>query len=316
MRHLRGLGSQFSITLPTDEDGYLGRECPNEDCKGFFRIVPGTGLKGVTACRCPYCGHKANQSDFVTQDQIAYARSVAARKITDAIVKDLKSLEFDIRPRGKVGIGVSLKVESGRPYPIHWYREKALETHIQCVHCTLRYAVFGVFAFCPDCGQHNSLQILRKNLELVVKMLHMASSDDTELGEHLVENALEDCVSVFDGFAREICRINAPTSIDPDAIRGVTFQNLAVARQKVRTLFKLDLAAGLTDQEWEMATTAFQKRHLLAHKMGVVDKEYIQKSGDAHAIAGRKIKIDANEVRQLVQIVGRLAEHFINELQK
>lgn len=316
MRHLRNLGSQFSIPLPTDEDGYLGRECPNGDCEGYFKIVPGTGLKGVTACHCPYCGHTADQSDFATRDQVEYAKSVAIRKITDAVVEDLKSLEFDIKPRGGIGIGVSMKVKPGRPHPIHWYREKALETHIECSNCALRYAVFGVFAFCPDCRQHNSLQILGKNLEVVLKMLGMASSADTELGERLVENALEDCVSAFDGFAREICRVNAQASGDPDKALRVSFQNLPGAREQVSALFKLDLAGRLSDHEWETATRAFQKRHVLAHKMGVADKEYIRKSGDADAVVGRKIKIDANEVRQLAQIVSKLAEHFVVGLQR
>lgn len=315
MTHLRDLGSQFSISLPTDEEGFLGRECPNEGCGGYFRITPGTGLKGVTACHCPYCGHIANQGDFATQDQIEYAKSVAMRKITDAFAKDVKSLEFDIKPRGGFGIGMSLKVKPGRPHPIHWYREKALETHIECSNCTLRYAVFGVFAFCPDCRQHNSLQILDKNLEVVAKMLDMASSADKELSERLVENALEDCVSAFDGFAREVCRLNAQASNDPDAILTLSFQNLAGAQKKVSKFFGLNLAAGLTDDEWKTANVEFEKRHLLAHKMGVADKEYLRKSGDADAVAGRKIKIDAGEVRQLAQIVSKLAGHLVNALQ-
>lgn len=307
MRHLRDVGSRISISLPTDQEGYLGRECPNNDCEGYFKIVPGTGLQGVTVCHCPYCGHAANQADFVTRDQIEYAKSVAIRKITDAVVKDLKSLEFEMKLRGGFGIGLSLKVEAGSPHPIHWYREEALETRIECSNCTLKYAVYGVFALCPDCRQHNSLQILSKNLEVVSKMLAMASAADAGLGERLVENALEDCVSAFDGFAREICRINAQASLDADAALRVSFQNLARARQKMMTLFGVDLAEGLNEQEWETATRAFQKRHLLAHRMGVVDNEYVRKSGDACAVVGRKIKIDANEVLQVAEIVSKIA---------
>ncbi|MEW6114954.1 MAG: hypothetical protein AB1664_22685, partial [Thermodesulfobacteriota bacterium] len=316
MKHLRNLGNRFEIPLPVDEDGYLGRECPNVDCTGYFKIVPGTGLRGITECHCPYCGHTADQSEFATQDQVEYAKSVAIRKITEAFIEDFKSLEFDIKPKGSFGIGLSLKVKPGRPHPIHWYREKALETHIECSNCTLKYAVFGVFAFCPDCGQHNSLQILRKNLELVAKMLDMACSADAELAERLVENALEDCISAFDGFAREICRVRGKASTDPDMAEKVSFQNLGRGKQNVSTLFGLDLAAGLTDDEWRTAVRAFQKRHLLAHKMGVVDEEYVRKSGDADAVVGRKIKIGANEVRELVQILGKLAQHFVDGLQR
>ena len=37
MRHLRNLGSQFSISLPPDEEGLIGRECPLRECEGYFK---------------------------------------------------------------------------------------------------------------------------------------------------------------------------------------------------------------------------------------------------------------------------------------
>jgi hypothetical protein len=67
------------------------------------------------------------------------------------------------------------------------------------------YAIYGVFGWCPDCGLHNSLQILTKNLELAKKELLLAKSADTELANHLIGDALENVVSAFDGFGREIC---------------------------------------------------------------------------------------------------------------
>lgn len=310
MRHLRNLGDEFRISLPTDEHGYLGRECPNADCKGYFKLVSGTGLKGITTCHCPYCGHTADQSDFHTPDQIEYAKSIAIREVTGAIVKDLKDLEFDVKPRGAFGIGLSMKVKSGPPHPIRWYREAALETHIECSGCTLKYAVFGVFAFCPDCRQHNSLQILDKNLELVLKMLDMAVSSEAELEGRLVENALEDCVSAFDGFGREICRVHAAEATDPGRAEKISFQNLEGAKQNLRTLFKINLAEGLTDDEWNTAVRAFEKRHLLSHKMGVVDTDYVRKSGDIRAIVGHKVSIDAGEVRMLMEIISKLGRYL------
>jgi hypothetical protein len=44
-----GLTSQentISVPIQTDKDGYLGRECPNPDCEEYFKITPGTGIKG------------------------------------------------------------------------------------------------------------------------------------------------------------------------------------------------------------------------------------------------------------------------------
>lgn len=316
MKNLRNPRNQISISLPTDDSGYLGRECPSSDCKGYFKIINGTGLSGVTDCHCPYCGHTADQSEFSTPDQIEYAKSVAIREITNAFAKDLKRLEFDIKPSGAFGIGLSMKVKHGEPHPIHWYREKILETHIECSNCTLKYAVFGVFAFCPDCRQHNSLQILNKNLELAVKMIDMAVTAEVEITERLIENALQDCVSAFDGFGREICRIHANKSSDLSKVERISFQNLDGAKRNFAMLFGFDFTSGLVVEEWKAAIRGFQRRHLLSHKMGVVDDEYIRKSGDARAIVGRKVSIEVDEVRELVQVIGKLAVGISDNLQK
>jgi len=141
----------------------------------YFKITPGTGLKGVSTCRCPYCGFAADSSQFFTRDQIDYATSIAISHISDAVVEQLKKLEFNHPRRGPLGIGLSLSVEAGPSPPIRCYREKKLETEVICDRCTLRYAIYGVFAFCPDCGAHNSLQILNKNLELYEKLLALHS---------------------------------------------------------------------------------------------------------------------------------------------
>ena len=51
----------------------------------------------------------------------------------------------------------------------------------------------------------------------------------------------------------------------------------------------------------------FQKRHLVAHTMGVVDQDYITKTGDIQAFVGRKISIGVDEVRGLLLIISKLA---------
>ena len=238
MDHLRRLvGTSTLISIPADENRFSGRECPQPDCEGYFKIEFGTGLKGEELpCHCPYCGHAAEHDQFWTKAQVKYIKSIAMRKITDAIHKDLKKLEFDHKPKGTFGIGISMKLKPGRPPPIHHYRERQLETEVVCTNCTLRYSVYGVFAFCSDCGQHNSIQILDKNLEVVGKMLEMATREEKALAEKLIENALEDCVSAFDGFGRELCRVHANKARTPDRAEKMNFQNLESARTRGRDL--------------------------------------------------------------------------------
>ena len=294
----------------------IGRECPDPDCMGYFKIELGTGLEGEgLPCHCPYCGYSDEHNQFYTKEQINYIKSIAMQRISDAFRKDLKKLEFDFRPSGEFGLGISMKVQPGRPTPVHYYREKQLETEAVCTNCTLRYSVYGVFAFCPDCGQHNSAQILEKNLEVITKMLEMSIDADKEIAEKLVENALEDCISAFDGFGREICRIHADKATNPNLAANLSFQNLDHAKRNLAQLFNIDLDRGVAADKWKAAVRSFQKRHLVAHKMGVVDTDYVRKSGDLRTVAGQKIKISANEVRDLIGIIGKLARFLAVEIQ-
>ena len=300
MRHLRNLGSQFSISLPPDEGGFIGRECPVTECKGYFKLQPGTGLKGENLpCHCPYCDHGAGSDKFFTKVQVEYAKSVVMRQVTGALLMDLKSLEFNHRQRGAFGIGISMKVD-GKPTALRHYRESKLETEVICERCTLRYTIYGVFGFCPDCAVHNSRQILNKNLELVEKLLAVAETQEAPLAQHLIENALEDCVSAFDGFGRETCRVFAPKAVKPEKAAEIRFQNIGAARDRVREQFSVDFAATAAPQEWTHILRSFQKRHLLAHKMGVVDEEYLSATGDSPSLLGRKVSIAATGVRELV----------------
>lgn len=303
----------MTIELPVDEHGFTGRQCPSPGCRGQFNIEPGTGLKGEDLLmHCPYCGHTGSPSEFPTEDQVEYAVSLAKREISDAVFRSFKSREFSHTAAG--GFGISMKVIPGKPLAIHQYREKQLETELVCNKCGLHYSVYGVFAFCPDCGQHNSLQILDKNLEVVRKVLGMAASSEPELCDRLVKGALGDCVAIFDGFGRELCRIHRTKATDPVRAESISFQNLEGARATLTKVFAVDLSAHITAEQWRTAMQGFQKRHLIAHKMGIVDPHYIKKTGDIQAVVGRKVNLAADDVRDLAGIIRKLAEGLSSDM--
>jgi hypothetical protein len=299
------MGGRVSVSIPKDERGFVGRECPNADCEGYFKIKPGTGLTGTNLpCHCPYCGHTAGHDHFWTREQIEYAKSVAARQVADAVLKDLKQLEFKQRPRGPFGIGISLELKRGQPVPIRYYREKRLETEVVCDNCTLLYAIYGLFAFCPDCRAHNSLQILLKNLDLVLKQVDLASNIGNEdLRRHLIEDALENCVSAFDGFGRETCRVRGSKSTDPKRAESFSFQNVDRASERLRDLFGVDFQSAVDASEWSAVRVAFMKRHVVAHRSAIVDDQYLVETGDPMAVVGRRIPLDEGEVRRLVDLL-------------
>jgi len=304
---------QFSIDISPDKDGFTGRECP--ECKEYFKIQFGTGLTGEELkCHCPYCGHASEQDNFATKEQIEYVHSIAIQKFSDAFYKELKKTEFCYETKGMLGLKVSAKVKRRTLPPIRHYKEKTLQTKVVCDDCTLRYTVYGVFAFCPDCGQHNSLQILDKNLEVVEKMLDRVENVEADLAEKLIENSLGNCVSIFDGFGRELCRIHAKKATNPGEVGNVSFQSLGGAKINILKLFGHDLSAHTTAEKWKATNLNFHKRHVIVHKMGVVDQEYISKTKDPEAVLNRKVVITAADVRSTVTIVRKIAHGFFHGL--
>lgn len=236
---------KLSVTIEPDTNGYTGRECPN--CERYFKIRFGTGLPDATDCHCPYCNHKGSHNEFWTKEQLNYARSVGLNRISRELLGRLKRLERRPDPRALLSIGITVK---GNATPIAYYSEKELEERVTCTSCTLAYAIYGTFGFCPDCGVHNSLQILNANFDLILKTLDLAGVADGQIARKLVENALEDAVSCFDGFGREHCS---------DQPYRVSFQNIDNARTKLKEERGPDIAAPLDDEQWRFVCEQSEK---------------------------------------------------------
>lgn len=292
---------KFSVSIEADEDGYTGREC--SECKKYFKIKFGTGLPEAADCHCPYCNHIKLQKEFFTKQQIEYAKSVAINKISGDLLKKIKRLERKPKRNQFISIGIRVK---GRPTPITYYSEKELEEKISCNCCTLEYTIYGIFGFCPDCGIHNSKQIVNANFDLVLKMLSLAEKTESDIKSKLIENALEDCISAFDGFAREHC----------SNVKKISFQNIAVAHNKMLSDIGVDISRGLNPQQWNFTVQQFQKRHLLAHKMGVIDDEYIKKTNGNLSIIGRKVSITEEDVCKLVDNLKIISVNLFHGIQR
>jgi hypothetical protein len=310
MDPFRRLEKGISVSMLTDEDGLTGRECPNPECLGYFKIKFGTGLtEPGLPCHCPYCGHTAGSDHFWTQDQLSYARSIMMRELGKAMKQWATNLDRHLKTQtrnGFIKLGMSYKESY---HPIRYYREKDLETKIVCDNCTLEYAVYGVFAYCPDCGTHNSLQILRANFALAAKELELASgTDEPELSRYLMADALENVVSAFDGFGRQLASVNCAKAINPEQALHLSFQSINKARSRVQSLFGFDIADGLTQDDWEAIVRCFQKRHLLAHSMGVVDQAYVDAANDRSVTVGHKVPIGREEIDKLMLHLERLGQ--------
>ena len=132
-----------------------------------------------------------------------------------------------------------------------------------------------------------------------------------DFAEYLIADALENCISAFDGFGRTSLKIFAVRASDPSKLDKVSFQNLIKANTDVEKLFNLRLQNGVGGKQWEDIVRAFQKRHLLAHRMGVTDQSYLDATGDPQAVVGRKIVITDNEVKELAASLEQLGSFLL-----
>ena len=302
------MGDTIAISIDPDENGYIGRECP--ECEGYFKITPGTGLEGDVPCHCPYCGAEASQDEYFTKEQIEYAKSVALNQITGSLIKQMKKMEVKSNPRDFISMSISVK---GKPHPISYYREQKLEQEVECENCTLRYSIFGVFGYCPDCGVHNSYQILISNYSVVRKMLAFAVEQEVEVSKKLIENALEDAVSAFDGFGRELVA-NYYSRHSLNNKKPFSFQNIIVAKDKLFKEFSVDIKNELGIDNFSRLSKLFQKRHLHSHKMGVMDDEYINKTGGNRSQLGKVAAITIEEVEEILLHLSNIGEFLFKNI--
>jgi hypothetical protein len=298
---------EFGVTVKfqNDDEGFFGRECPDEKCLGYFKIELGTGLSGDDLpCHCPYCGHIGTHDTFWTQDQLELTKSAAMREVQKYLNKEMPKI-FKSPPKRKGDlISISWEYKPGRPIPLHRYSEKELETIIVCSECGLRYAVYGVFGFCPDCGTHNSLQIFHTNLDLAEKEIELAALQEGALHDQLIADALENGVSSFDAFGRELLRLNAEKA-DKD-ISKISCQNIERLNDRLNQIFGIDMKAMLNNGEWQLLTVGFQKRHIITHKSGVVDRNYVEATHSSTALINHKVQLTSDEVSEVLFILRKL----------
>ncbi len=62
----------------------------------------------------------------------------------------------------------------------------------------------------------------------------------------------------------------------------------------------------LTPTEWNELQRYFQQRHILAHKDGIVDEDYLKKTGDRQYQPGQRLVIKEADVMRFTDLVEKL----------
>ena len=311
-----------TVTLPSDADGYFDRQCPSSECQFSFKIYEDDWSDKVRdeEVFCPFCGYTADSNAWQTQEQHEHAERVALSHIERRIGRAMKrdADRWNRRqPRNSL-ITMTMNVNSRpRPIPLPTAAE-SMQIKIICSKCECRYAVIGAAFFCPVCG-HNAVDLMfNQSITSIRNALDELDSIRTAISDQdisettarlLVENGLQHAVMAFQRYA-EALYARYPSSSPP---RRHAFQNLTEGSNLWHAVTGRRYSDYLTSAELDTLTCYFQQRHLLAHAQGIVDADYIDRTGDTTYRVGQRLVIRAATVCNCLILIEKLTAGMASE---
>lgn len=318
LRTLSQLGGQhrISVTIEDDEDGYLDRECPAEECLFSFKVLAEDWKNKVRdeEVFCPSCRHTADSSHWLTQEQARHIRKAAlahvSGKLNQAMVRDAEQWNRR-QPKGGL-VSISMKVNK-KPMQLLLppAAAESMRLKITCPACQCHYAVIGAGFFCPACGHNAADQQFSQTIAGISQALDATASvrdaiQDRDTAENtirlLIENALQTIVTAFQRYA-EALYASLPNAAPA---RRNAFQSLVEGSSLWQATIGKVYADHLAPAELNALQRAFQQRHLLAHTQGIVDADYRNKSGDTRYQIGQRIVIREKTVREVATLITKL----------
>jgi hypothetical protein len=324
LRELRRMeqGERMPIELALDDEGYLDRVCPNAPCAVDFKVhfedwchkVPDEGV------HCPICGFRAPSTEWNTPDQVEQIKAAALRHIHKTLgdAFDSDARRFNRSQRSDSFIKMSMSYRPG-PLPILVPAEASdvMRQRSTCEACGCRYSSIGAAFFCPACG-HNSaastfdaaVETVRKTLDALPEIrraLTEAVDKDTahDSARQICENGLVKLVSAFQRFAEAM--YDAVPNENKLTPRRNVFQNLQESSELWRSAIGAGYREMLSESELCAMEVVLQQRHLLAHKDGIVDQTYLDRTGDDCYAVGQRLVVRADAVEALAVLVSKLA---------
>lgn len=287
-----------------------------------MKVEQWDALPDDTIVTCPYCGHQPTDlSEFMTPQQNQRVQSameaLAEQYVHHTIQEAFSSFSTYGRRPGRAGI--EIKVSHDPPPPARslvTYVEQQVRRTITCATCGTVYAVYGATAFCPTCGPRAAADTVLEAIERGRRSLGLEDVLPDEMREQAradgvfdktAEDAIKEVVTLFEVFARDQFRVRVPRheEIVKQQGRGV-FQRL----ENVDGLFEKHTGAAISSLVptalWSRLQIVFQQRHVLVHKQGIVDEQYVQRVPFARHRAGQRLvlnRVDAEQALDALEAV-------------
>jgi hypothetical protein len=320
IRELERLNGTKIVSVPihADTEGYFDKECPNDECQSGFKVFAEDWRNVVRdeEMFCPFCRHAAPADQWHTTEQVEAAKQAAVAEFQGRINKAMKrdADQWNRRQPRDSFLKITTKVDS-RPGHVFLppMAAEPMRLKITCPACACHYAVIGAAFFCPACG-HNaadlmfiqSLGAIRNALDAIPDL--RAAITDRDVAETtirlIIENSLQNAITAFQRYAEALYATRFPALPVP---RQNVFQNLADGSALWQAASGKQYSDYMTLAELNTLTRYFQQRHVLAHRQGLVDANYITRSGDTSYRIGQRLVVREASMHECLALVEKLA---------
>ena len=296
--------------IQSDEQGMWGRNCPF--CQKYFRT---NHVMGITCC--PYCANEESGLAFVSKDQRTYITACYDAFARAYIQKKSTAVDFaDITDQT----------------PAWHYSEEKQQFHFKCAEkdCGAETDILGEYGYCPRCGRTNGRKLFTEKMN---KMLARVEDTEKTVSEPqpqggIWEEMTKNCVSDFEALANHLRTklLRFPmTANRRKNVEELSFQRPLQADESLEQWFDIGLLEWAGDEttpkrkmspsESQFVTKMLQKRHILMHKGGIVDDDYLARSGDTDVRLGERIGVRGWEVKRFVECLRMMGATFLDNVE-
>lgn len=307
----------LKVSIPLDDDGFFGRECP--ECNQHFRIAHDDydGLSDDLELWCVYCGHHDDHSDFMTEqqrDRVMRAASDYAMQLIGQALDD--SFGRMSRRSSRSLVKITYRSKPFFPAPLPEIDEDRLVRERSCDRCGLRYAIFGEHRFCPVCGVLSPLVTATDALAAETARLDALGDLPIETRRRLQESgvldrtyadAIENVVGIVEVMAERTFRQHVPDADQLMKGKGKIFQRLDDFVDLFQSAIGRDLRSPV-GPGWAELVEAWAARHVFTHCDGIVDTKYLQAVPSSGLRPGQRLRATESLARAAIRNAGALCQ--------
>ncbi|MGD1105728.1 MAG: hypothetical protein ABR865_01705 [Terracidiphilus sp.] len=296
--------------VQSDQQAMWGRCCPS--CGKYFRT---NHIMDTTYC--PYCSQPAPDLAFITEEQKKYLTAF-----------------YDAFARAHLQqTNTSLEMAEITDATSNWhYSEEKQQRHFTCQadKCGAQTDILGEYGYCPRCGRTNARKLFSGLFDQELGRLEEVRSTVADRRERgaVWEKMTVDAVSRLEALGKHLRRrlLGYPlTVVRRKQLEKLSFQQPLVADASLQEWYGMGLFEWLgsdtnprrvvAQSEIPFLRKMVQRRHILIHNGGVVDRDYLELSGDTHVRLDERIEIRSNEAKRFLENVKEMGLNLLDNVE-